>query len=202
MAMVSFLLVLLVIIIGVIVWLVAIFNGLVRQKNQAKNGFSQIDIQLKRRHELIPNLVNAAKGYLTHEQTTLEQVTQARNQAMQLQQALGSQGEVTDNPSELAKLAHSQNQLTQALGRLYAVIESYPELKADAIVTQLMDELTNTENRIAFARQHYNDSVMAYNNSREVFPNNLISSSFGFHPMGLLQFADKAQIDVVPVVHL
>lgn len=200
--MVSFLVVVLVIIVGIIGWLMVIFNGLVRQKNQAKNGFSQIDIQLKRRHELIPNLVNAAKGYLTHEQSTLEQVTQARNQAIQLQQALGSQGEVTDNPNELAKLAQSQNQLTQALGRLYAVIESYPELKADTVVTQLMGELTNTENRIAFARQHYNDSVMAYNNSREVFPNNLISNSFGFRPMSLLQFADKAQIDVAPVVRL
>lgn len=198
----GFILILLAVIIGIIVWLIAIFNGLVRQKNQAKNGFSQIDIQLKRRHELIPNLVNAVKGYLHHEQATLEQVTQARNQAVQRQQALAGQREQGDSMGDVAPLIQAENQLTQALGRLYAVIENYPELKADAIVTQLMDELTNTENRIAFARQHYNDSVMAYNNSREVFPNNLISGSFGFRPMSLLQFADKAQIDVAPVVNL
>lgn len=182
------------------IWLIVIYNGLVRQKNQAKNAFAQIDVQLKRRHDLIPNLVNAAARYLTHEQDTLQQVTQARNHATQVQSVV-SDVDKLDNPAWLTSLAQAQNQLTQALGGLYVVMESYPEIKADNIIRQVIDELTNTENRIGFARQHYNDSVMHYNNSREVFPNSLISSSFNFRPMNLLQFADKAQIDVAPVVN-
>ena len=190
------------VIVGLVVWLVTIFNGLTRGKNQAKNAFSQIDVQLKRRLDLIPSLVNATKGYLSHEQQTLEAVTQARNHAAQIQQNITANANSLDNPALIHKLVQSQNEMSKALAGMYAVIESYPELKADQLVKQLVEELSNTENRISFARQHYNDSVMSYNNRREVFPNNLISSSFNFRPMSLLQFADKAQIDVAPVVNL
>ncbi|MDO5769469.1 MAG: LemA family protein [Psychrobacter sp.] len=185
----------------ILVFIVAvmIFNKLVRGRNQAKNGFAQIDVQLKRRHDLIPNLVEAAKSYLVHEQDTLTQVINARSQAKQLQD---SPKHAPESAEHMALFAQAEGMLSKALGQLYAVMESYPELKADSIIREVIDELTNTENRIGFARQHYNDSVMFYNNDREVFPNNLISGSFGFRPMSPLEFADKSLISQAPKIDM
>lgn len=185
------------IVIAFFVYLVAIYNRLVRLKNQVGNGLSQIDVQLKRRHDLIPNLVETAQKYLGHEAQTLIMVTQARNQACATQSTPHS----ADDGENLALLAKAETLLSQALGQFYAVVENYPELKADSLMKQVMDELTNTENRIGFARQHYNDSVMFYNNHREVFPNNLVSGFFKFDRLYELQFADKAQIDIASKVH-
>lgn len=191
--------VLLVVVIGLAGWLVMIFNHLVKMRNQVKNALVQIDVQLKRRHDLIPNLVATAKGYLVHESTTLDAVMSARNQARQLQETPNHQA---DNFEHLSQLAQAEGLLSKTLGQLYAVVENYPELRADKIVQELFDEIANTENRIGFARQHYNDSVMFYNNGREVFPNNLVSGWFGFEPMAGLEFVDKSMIDKAPQVNL
>ncbi len=178
---------------------VSIFNKLVRARNQAKNGFAQIDVQLKRRHDLIPNLVETAKRYLTHEQETLTRVIGARNHAQSLQDSNQHQPESLEH---MALFAKAENMLSKALGQFSAVVEAYPELKADSMIKELMDELTNTENRIGFARQHYNDSVMFYNNDREVFPNNLVSTTFGFRPLSPLIFEDRKAILQAPTVDM
>ena len=178
---------------------ITIFNKLVRTRNQAKNGFAQIDVQLKRRHDLIPNLVEAAKRYLTHEEETLTRVISARNHAQGLQDSNQHQ---PDSMEHMALFAKAEGMLSKALGQFSAVVEAYPELKADSVIKELMDELTNTENRIGFARQHYNDSVMFYNNDREVFPNNLISTTFGFRPLSQLVFEDREAIIQAPIVNM
>ena len=178
---------------------VSVFNKLVRARNQAKNGFAQIDVQLKRRHDLIPNLVETAKRYLNHEEETLTRVINARNHAQSLQDSSKHQ---PDSLEHMALFAKAESMLSKALGQFSAVIEAYPELKADSLIKELMDELTNTENRIGFARQHYNDSVMFYNNDREVFPNNLISTTFGFRALSPLVFEDRKVIAQAPVVNM
>lgn len=183
----------------VVVFGVSIFNRLVRARNQAKNGFAQIDVQLKRRHDLIPNLVETAKRYLIHEQETLTQVIAARNHAQNLQDSNQHQ---PDSLEHMALFAKAEGMLSKALGQFSAVVEAYPELKADGMIKELMDELTNTENRIGFARQHYNDSVMFYNNDCEVFPNNLVSSTFGFRPLSQLIFDDRKVIAQAPIVDM
>lgn len=161
----------------ILVYLVGIYNGLVRARNAYKNAFSQIDVQLTRRHDLIPNLVETAKGYLQHERGTLEAVIQARNAAMSgLAGAKANPGD----PEAMQKLSGAENALSQTLGHLFALSEAYPDLKANQNMMQLSEELTSTENRIAFARQAYNDSVMSYNNRREVFPSSMIAGNFGF----------------------
>ena len=161
----------------IVVYLVGIYNGLVRARNAYKNAFSQIDVQLTRRHDLIPNLVETAKGYLQHERGTLEAVTKARNAAMSgLAAAKANPGD----PEAMQKLSGAENALSQTLGHLFALSEAYPDLKANQNMMQLSEELTSTENRIAFARQAYNDSVMSYNNRREVFPSSLVAGNFGF----------------------
>ena len=180
-----------VVVVLVVIVGVTIFNKLVRGRNQAKNGFAQIDVQLKRRHDLIPNLVETAKRYLAHEEDTLTRVINARNHAQSLQDSSKHKPESMEH---MALFAQAEGLLSKALGQFYAVVEAYPELKADSLIKDVMEELTNTENRIGFARQHYNDSVMFYNNDREVFPNNLVSTTFGFRPMSPLMFADKAII--------
>ena len=147
-------------------WVVGIYNGLVRVKNQVANAWRQIDVQLKRRHDLIPNLVEVVKDYMSYEQETLRQVIEARNKAV------AATGPATAIPAETA--------LTGAVGRLFALMENYPQLKANENVSRLMEELATTENKIAFARQFYNDSVMANNNRIESFPSNLIAGRFGF----------------------
>ena len=178
---------------------VTIFNKLIRARNQATNGFAQIDVQLKRRHDLIPNLAEAAKRYLSHEEETLTRVISARNRAQSLQDSKQHQPESLEH---MALFAQAEGMLSKALGQFYAVMEAYPELKADGMIKEMTDELTHTENRIGCARQHYNDSVMFYNNDREVFPNNLVSSTFGFRPLSPLIFADKEAISQAPKVNL
>ncbi|WP_037067557.1 LemA family protein [Pseudonocardia acaciae] len=167
----------LVVVLVLVVVVVGIYNGLVRSRNAYQNAFAQIDVQLTRRHDLVPNLVETAKGYLKHERETLEAVIQARNAAVT------AQGRATENPGEpgaMRELSGAEGALTQTLGRLFALTESYPELKANQNMMQLSEELTSTENRVAFARQGYNDSVMGYNNKREVFPSNVFAGMFGF----------------------
>ena len=183
----------------VVVFGVSVFNRLVRARNQAKNGFAQIDVQLKRRHDLIPNLVETAKRYLSHEEETLTRVISARNHAQDLQDSNKHQ---PDSLEHMALFAKAEGTLSKALSQFSAVVEAYPELKADRMIKELMDELTNTENRIGFARQHYNDSVMFYNNDREVFPNNLVSTTFGFRPLSPLVFEDRDAIAQAPNVNM
>lgn len=183
-------------VLALVVFLITIYNGLVRLKNQVANGLSQIDVQLKRRHDLIPNLVEIAKRYMAHEEQVLVAITEARNVA----RGLGSLSGLHQNDTELAQFANAENALSKALTAFYAVVENYPELKADTALKELSDEIKNTENRIGFARQFYNDSVMFYNNQREVFPNNIVANLFGFLPIAQLQFADKSSIDISPNV--
>jgi LemA protein len=167
----------LLIIVGFIVFLISIYNGLVTARNGYKNAFSQIDVQLQRRHDLIPNLVETVKGYIKHERETLEAVIAARNSAVaSLKSAAASPGD----PGAMKSLGDTQMALTGALGRLMAVAEAYPDLKANQNMMQLSEELSSTENRVAFARQAFNDGVMTYNNRREVFPNNIVAGMFGF----------------------
>jgi LemA protein len=159
-------LVFLALIVVVIAWGIGIYNTLVRLRNQVKNAWAQIDVQLKRRHDLIPNLVEVVKDYMSYEQETLQKVIQARSMA------IGAQG--------VQQVSQTENMLTGALKSLFAVVENYPELKANENVLRLQEELTSTENKIAFARQYYNDSVMSINNRVEIFPSSIIANSFGF----------------------
>ena len=182
----------------VVAWLVALYNGLVRSRNAYRNAFAQIDVQLQRRFDLIPNLVETAKAYLTHERETLEAVIAARGAA---QAGLAAAKASPGDPAAMAELSRSQGALNGVLGRLMAVVEAYPDLKANQNMMQLSEELTSTENRVAFARQAYNDSVMAYNNKREVFPSSLVAGNFGFKPAALLDIpADRAQVREAPKV--
>ncbi len=174
----------LIVIAVVVLYLVFIYNRLVSLRNQFKNGFAQIDVQLQRRHDLIPNLVEAAKGYLDHEKSTLTQVMEARNNAVSAQKdAAGDPGDGT----KIQRLGSAENLLTKALANFYAVSENYPELKANETIQQLMEELSSTENRVAFARQAYNDGVMTYNTFREQFPNNVIAGMFSFKETSQLE---------------
>jgi LemA protein len=172
-------LILLVIVVAVVLFLVGIYNGLVTARNGYKNSFAQIDVQLQRRYDLIPNLVETAKGYMKHERETLEAVIAARGAAVSgLAAAKANPGD----PAAMQQLTGAENQLTQTLGRLFAVAEGYPDLKANQNMMQVSEELTSTENKVAFARQAYNDSVMYYNNRREVFPNSFIANMYNFTP--------------------
>ena len=186
-------LILLAIVVAVAVWGVGIFNGLVTARNAFKNAFAQIDVQLQRRFDLIPNLVETAKGYLSHERETLEAVIAARGAAMAgLSAAKGSPGD----PAAMAEHASSQGLLNGAMGRLMAVAEAYPDLKANQNMMQLTEELTSTENKVAFARQAFNDSVMAYNNRREVFPSSIFAGMFNFTPAALLEIPADQRVEV------
>ena len=163
-----------------------IYNSLVTLRNRFRNAFAQIDVQLTRRHDLIPNLVETAKGYMAHERGTLEAVIAARGAAVSgLQAAKANPGD----PAAMQALAQSEGVLSGALGRLLAVAEAYPDLKANQNMMQLSEEVTATENKVAFARQAFNDAVMSYNNACEVFPNNLMAGAFGFRPAEMLQAA-------------
>ena len=179
-------------------WGVGIYNGLVMARNAFKNAFAQIDVQLQRRFDLIPNLVETAKGYMSHERDTLEAVVAARSAA---QSGLAAAKANPGDPDAMARLAAAQEQLNTGLGRLLAVAEAYPDLKANQNMMQLTEELTSTENKVAFARQAYNDSVMAYNNKREVFPSSLVAGMFNFAIAALLDIpADKAEVRDAPKV--
>jgi LemA protein len=188
------------IVLGIIVLLVlfviGIYNGLITARNGYKNAFAQIDVQLTRRHDLVPNLVETAKGYLAHERNTLEAVITARNAAVSGLKAAAA------NPGDAAavqNLASTENALSGALGRLFALAEAYPDLKANRNMMQLSEELTTTENKVAFARQAFNDAVMGYNNRREVFPNSVIAGMFNFQAAQLLEIESPAKREVPKV---
>ena len=179
-------------------WIASIYNQLVALKNRYENGFSQIEIQLKRRYDLIPNLVETAKGYLSHEKETLESVIQARNQAMS---GLQSAADNPSDPNAIKELSSAEGILGNALGRLNVVMEAYPDLKANQNMMQLTEELTSTENKVAFARQGYNDQVTEYNTYRQSFPP-VIFAGFVGHGIDaeLLEFADSEAIQAAPSI--
>jgi LemA protein len=189
-------LVVLAIVAVIVVYFVSVYNGLVAARNGYKNAFAQIDVQLNRRHDLIPNLVEAAKAYLAHERETLESVIRARQAAIN-----GLAGAKADpgDAAAMQQLAGAENALSASLGRLFAVSESYPELKANQTMAQLAEELSSSENRVAFARQAFNDAVMAYNNRREMFPGSLLAERYGFKPAGQLELDNPAARDVPKV---
>lgn len=179
--------VILVIIAVIVFWVIGIYNRLVNLRNRVRNAFSQIDVQLTRRYDLIPNLVEAVKGYMSHERETLEAVIQARNTAVGAQQQASA--DPTD-PQAIRALAAAETTLGATLGRLFALAESYPDLKANENMLQFQEELATTENKVAFARQAFNDSVMTYNNACENFPNNTIAGMFGFQPAEFLEIKE------------
>jgi LemA protein len=188
------------VVLGIIVLLVffaiGLYNGLVTARNAFKNAFAQIDVQLTRRHDLIPNLVETAKGYLAHERGTLEAVITARNAAVSgLKAAAANPGD----PAAVQQLAGAEGALTGALGKLFALAEAYPDLKANKNMMQLSEELTTTENKVAFARQSYNDAVMGYNNRREMFPGSVFAGSFNFLPAQLLEIESPEKREVPKV---
>ncbi|MBY6064452.1 LemA family protein [Pseudidiomarina sediminum] len=181
------------------VYLISIYNKLVRLKNQFENAFAQIEVQLKRRYDLIPNLVETAKAYLKHESETLEAVIQARNQAAA---ALPQAAQDPRNANAMQQLGGAESALGGALGRLNVVMEAYPDLKANQNMMQVSEELTSTENRVAFARQAFNDAVMSYNTYRQSFPPVFFASFFGHSKdASLLEFADSAEIQAAPKVN-
>ncbi|MBV2208304.1 MAG: LemA family protein [Thermomonas sp.] len=187
------LLIFLAIIAAAALWVMGIYNGLVVSRNSYNNAFAQIDVQLQRRFDLIPNLVEVAKQYMAHERETLEAVIAARSAA---QTGLSAAKANPGDPNAMAQLAAGQRELNSGLGRLLAVAESYPELKANETMMQLTEELTSTENKVAFSRQAYNDAVMSYNNKREVFPSNFFAGIFGFLPASLLEIQAEKQAQV------
>lgn len=168
-----------------VIFVIAVFNGLQRKKIAVETAWADIDVQLKRRHDLVPNLVNTVKGYAAHEKGTLEAVIQARNQAVAT--------------TGVAAQAGAENVLTQALGKLFALAEAYPDLKANTSFLQLQEELTSTENKIGFARQHYNRTVSQYQEAKAVFPANMVAGMFGFKDKEFFELADEAQRTVPKV---
>ncbi len=177
-------------IVGAVLFAISIYNRLVAGRNRFKNAFAQIDVQLTRRHDLIPNLVETAKGYMAHERETLEAVINARNTAVA---GLKNAAKDPTDPEAMKNLAQAEQGLSGALGRLFALSEAYPDLKANENMMQLSEELTTTENKVAFARQAYNDSVMQYNTLRESFPNNFFAAWFTFLAAELLEIEDEAK---------
>jgi LemA protein len=186
----------LVILVVLVLLAISIYNRLVAGRNRFKNAFAQIDVQLTRRHDLIPNLVETAKGYIKHERETLEAVINARNTAVSGLKAAAAD---PSDPAAMKNLAEAEQGLSGALGRLFALSEAYPDLKANENMMQLSEELTTTENKVAFARQAYNDSVMDYNTLRESFPNNFFAGWFGFRAAELLEIEDEAKREVPKV---
>ncbi len=177
--------ILVVIIVAIALGVIGIYNGLVRLRNVVKNAWSQIDVQLKRRHDLIPNLVETVKGYAGHEKTTLQNVTEARTKAV------AAQG--------VEAQARAEGELSAALGRLMVVVEQYPDLKANQNFLALQEELTSTENKIGFSRQHYNDSVMTYNTKIQSFPDNIVAGTFSFGAETFFEIEDAAEREVPKV---
>ena len=178
---------LLIAIVAIVIWLIVIYNKLIASRNGYENAFAQIDVQLTRRHDLIPNLIETAKGYMKHEKETLEGVINARNQAV------GDLSAAKANPTaeSIGKLGASENGLSTALGKLFALSENYPDLKANENMLQLSEELTTTENKVAFARQAFNDGVMRYNILRESFPSNFVANFFQFKPAAMLDIESE-----------
>jgi LemA protein len=180
----------LIILVAAVVFAISIYNRLVAGRNRFKNAFAQIDVQLTRRYDLIPNLVETAKGYMKHERETLEAVINARNVAVSGLKAASAD---PSDPEAMKQLASAEQGLSGALGRLFALSEAYPDLKANENMMQLSEELTTTENKVAFARQAYNDSVMDYNTLRESFPNNFFAGWFNFRAAELLDIEDESK---------
>ncbi len=184
-------------VIALVAWVVGLYNGLVVLKNRFKNAFAQIDVQLRRRYDLIPNLVETAKGYLAHERETLTAVIEARNQAAGAAKALAA---APGDPTAVKAFSAAESGLAGVLSRLLAIVERYPDLKADGQMARVMEELTSAENRIAFARQSYNDSVTEYNTKRELFPTSIIAGIFNFAPAALLEATEPAAQRETPQV--
>ena len=183
---------------AIVVWLIAVFNRMTLLKNRYQNAFSQIDVQLKRRYDLIPNLVETAKAYLKHENETMKAVIEARNSAAKELNILKNG---LNNPEMIQAFSQAEQNLQAALGRFNMVVENYPDLKASPNMMQLSEEITSTENKISFARQHYNDSVTEYNTYRQYFPNNLVANTFGHHQDAtLLEFDDKPKLLTAPEI--
>lgn len=179
-----------IVVVVLVVVIISIYNKLVQLRNRFKNAFAQIDVQLKRRYDLIPNLVEVAKGYMKHERETLEADINARNTAVSAANAAA--GNPAD-PTAMQQLGRAESQLGGALGRLFALSESYPDLKANQNMMQLSEEMTTTENRVAFARQAFNDAIMTYNNAREVFPAVIFAGMLGFNEAQLLAIENEAE---------
>jgi LemA protein len=184
------------IVVIVILIVIGMYNNLVRLRNMFKNAFSQIDIQLKRRYDLIPNLVETAKGYIKHERETLEAVTKARTVAMA---ANSNASQQAGDKQSMQALIAAESGLSGALGKLMMVSESYPDLKANQTMSQLMEELTSTENKISFSRQAYNDSVMRFNNACQMFPGNILAGSFNFQPATLWEISEAKEREAIKV---
>lgn len=192
----AFIILLIAIPLALVIFVIAMYNGLVQLRNRYKNAFAQIDVQLKRRHDLIPNLVETAKGFMKHERETLEAVIQARNAAESArQQATANVGDA----AAIQGLANAESGLGGTLGRLFALSESYPDLKSNQNMLQLQEELTSTESKVAFSRQAYNDAVMNFNNKIEMFPSNLIAGIFSFVPATLFEVSDDSEREAVKV---
>ena len=187
-------LVLIVLLVLVGIWLIAQYNGLVSSRNRYRNGFAQIDVQLKRRHDLIPNLVETAKGFMKHERETLEAVITARNAA-----ASARSGASPEDAKTITAMGTAEGGLGGSLGRLFALSESYPDLKSNENMLQLQEELTSTENKVGFSRQAYNDSVTSYNTKRESFPTSFIANMFNFGPAVLFEVSEPEQRERVDV---
>jgi LemA protein len=185
------------IIVALVVWAIAIYNGLVALRNQFKNAFAQIDVQLKRRYDLIPNLVETAKGYIKHERETLEAVIKARNAA---QSAALAAAAAPGNPAAMQGLGQAEGALTGMLGKMFALAEAYPDLKANQNMLSLQEELSSTENKVAFSRQAFNDAVMSYNTKRESFPDNIFAGMFGFGAAELLASTESPEERKAPKV--
>jgi LemA protein len=173
-----------------VLWMISVYNSLVVSRNQYKNSFAQIDVQLKRRYDLIPNLVETVKGYMAHEKDTLEAVINARNRALNSSNAAAAN---PGDPAAMKELGAAEGQLGGALGRLLAISEAYPDLKANQNMMQLQEELTSTENKVGYARQAYNDAVTAFNNKRAVFPTVIVAGMFGFTEAQLLEIESQAR---------
>lgn len=184
------LIVFLVLLLGLILYAISVYNGLVTLRNRYQNAFAQIDVQLKRRYDLIPNLVEVAKGYMKHEQETLTMVIEARNKAYSAGQAAASN---PGDPSSMKNLASAEANLNGALGRLLMIAESYPDLKANQNMMALQEELTATENKVSFARQGFNDAVTGYNTAREQFPAVVVANMFAFTPAQLLELENPKE---------
>jgi LemA protein len=184
------------IVIALVVWAIAIYNNLVTLRNRVGNAFSQIDVQLTRRYDLIPSLVEAVKGYMSHERNTLEAVITARNAAVA---GLKKAAAAPSDPEAIATLAAAEASVGGTLGRLFALAEAYPELKASQNMQQFQEELASTENKVAFSRQAFNDAVMSYNNARESFPSNFVANNFNFKAAAFLDIAQPEKRDVPKV---
>jgi LemA protein len=184
------------ILIAIVVWCVALYNSLISLRNRYKNGFAQIDVQLKRRYDLIPNLVETAKGYLQHERQTLQEVITARNAA---HSASSAAAQDPGNPAAMKSLSAAEGMLSGVLGRLFALAEAYPDLKSNTTMNQLMEELRSTENRVAFSRQAYNDAVTSYNTRRESFPTVILAGSMGFRGAELFEVESFEEREVPKV---